>query len=187
MLVLPVPVVDVGSIWSLLHYPSRITLAPLRHNFSISRGFYSKKSTPRKFVVVSLRKRIAQKVLYSSNACTRQVTVRIWSSNYSSFVPINNSSQRPALRECSQRRCYIIRPTTLVGGIPYTLPRPLHHPLQLTFCYLSWIEAVMAMTTISADASQCVFEFLHAELVSYMLDRPKTDKVSCQLDNSRRC
>ena len=36
----------------------------------------------------------------------------------------------------------------------------------------------MAVTTITADASQCVFEFLHAELVSYMLDRPKTDKVS---------
>ena len=36
----------------------------------------------------------------------------------------------------------------------------------------------MAVTTVNADASQCVFEFLHAELVSYMLDRPKTDKVS---------
>ena len=36
----------------------------------------------------------------------------------------------------------------------------------------------MSVTTISADASQCVFEFLHAELVSYMLGRPKTDKVS---------
>ena len=35
----------------------------------------------------------------------------------------------------------------------------------------------MAVTRVNAEASQCVFEFLHAELVTYMLGRPKTDKV----------
>ena len=41
----------------------------------------------------------------------------------------------------------------------------------------------MAVTTVNADASQCVFEFLHAELVSYMLDRPRTDKVNAYTES----
>lgn len=39
----------------------------------------------------------------------------------------------------------------------------------------------MAVTRVNAEASQCVFEFLHAELVTYMLGRPKTDKVPCHI------
>ncbi len=44
-----------------------------------------------------------------------------------------------------------------------------------------WAESVaaeMAMTTVVADASQSLFEFLHSELVSYLQDKaPGSDKV----------
>lgn len=37
----------------------------------------------------------------------------------------------------------------------------------------------MSMTTVAADASQSIFEFLHSELVSYLQQRPPgSDKVS---------
>lgn len=36
----------------------------------------------------------------------------------------------------------------------------------------------MSMTTVSADASQSMFEFLHSELVSYLQEKPPgSDKV----------
>ena len=36
----------------------------------------------------------------------------------------------------------------------------------------------MSMTTVAADASQSIFEFLHSELVSYLQQRPPgSDKV----------
>lgn len=41
-----------------------------------------------------------------------------------------------------------------------------------------WAESAMSMTTVSADASQCMYEFLHSELVSYLHEKaPGSNKV----------
>lgn len=36
----------------------------------------------------------------------------------------------------------------------------------------------MSVTTIQADVSQSVFEFLHSELVEYFLERHSSEKVN---------
>jgi hypothetical protein len=46
----------------------------------------------------------------------------------------------------------------------------------------------MSMTTVSADASQSIFEFLHSELVSYLQEVPPgSDKVTYLLPRAVVC
>ena len=126
----PVPVVDIGCVGTLLHYPARVSLAPLRHSPSVSN------------------------VLVLATRCDSAHFTKILS--------------RPV-------------PGTRIGM------RKINHERMRTLTLSPLVEIEkMSMTTVQAETSQCLFEFLHMEIVSQLHQEVGPDKkVSHNLTGSR--